>query len=445
MIPANIHPLLLTSSDGALYSITKSVRFKSGSLPYLKKANFGTATDGRKFTLSVWVKRGALANTFALVGGASGSAALVILGITSSDAVNYQSRDSSGIVVASVATTNAFTDTTAHYHVVISYDSTQATASDRLKIFVNGVSQALSTATAIPLNAIPNGGFPTSKEIGAFSATSRSGYFDGYMSEMHFIDGQALDATNFGQPHPVSSKWIPKAFTGTYGNNGFYLDFEDASNLASLGLDKSGRGNDFTVSGLSLTTGITYDWMDDTPTDNFATLNPATSSSVMTLSGGNLDLVSTGSNGNAFCNYAMTSGKWYCEVTMSAGVNANDVGISPSASPSDGRFDTLTGGVGYLGSTGNKSVAGTQTAYGATYTAGDIIGIAYDADIGQVIFYKNGVSQGVAASGLTGDKYFASGDASSTSNPSQSFNFGQRPFSYTPPTGFKALSSKNRT
>jgi hypothetical protein len=180
---------------------------------------------------------------------------------------------------------------------------------------------------------------------------------------------------------------------------------------------------------------------------NFATLSPVSSSSNMTLANGNLSVTSgtTATNFNAYSTIAPLVGKFYAEVFINTGSNADMIGVCPSTlSNSSNRFDTVSGGIGYY-SDGQKFIAGSNSAYGSSYTTNDIIGIALDMDAQTVTFYKNNVSQGTISSSMTANVgyYFVSADASGGTGINQTYNFGQRPFAYTPPSGFVALNTFN--
>ena len=226
------------------------------------------------------------------------------------------------------------------------------------------------------------------------------------------------------------------------------------SKVFRIGADKSlgatGFGYDSWIpNNISLTPGTTYDAMTDVPTNtsetvaNYAVMNPIWKSSNLTLAGANLNVTSSGNGGSSFSTIAMESGKYYCEATINTGSDATIVGIANSVFNPTTATLTAANAVSYYGNSGDKFVNGTSSAYGASYTTGDIIGIALDITAGTVTFYKNNTSQGAITHGLTGPFYFATSDASSGSNINQSWNFGQRPFSYTPPTGYKALNTFN--
>jgi hypothetical protein len=326
-----------------------------------------------------------------------------------------------------------------------------------MKMYVNGSQiTALATATYPPQNTNFYFNAQYITRIAASDYPSAPNYFDGYIAELNWIDGQALTPSSFGSTNALTGVWQPARYTGTYGTNGFYLPFTDNSALTTssnvgLGKDFSGNGNYWTTNNISITAGATYDSMTDVPTltsataGNFAVLNPLVYFPVSTtIADGNLKMTgnSAGSHSISLCSIAMPSGKWYAEFTLSA------IG---GPIPILGLIDTATtpSSVSYLGATsatygyasnGNKYNNASPVAYGATFTTGDIIAIAYDATAGSLTFYKNGTTQGVAYSGLTGT-YFIACDALNAG--SWSANFGQRPFTYTPPTGFVALNTFN--
>jgi hypothetical protein len=272
------------------------------------------------------------------------------------------------------------------------------------------------------------------------------------MAEVNFIDGQQLAPTAFGTVNSYGV-WQPITYGGSYGTNGFRLPFTNNASTTTLGYDFSPNGNNWITNGISVTAGSTYDSMTDVPTltsataANFAVLNPLSSNSAMTIASGNLNVTSSvGSQSfNAYSSIAALTGKFYAEVLVNTGSAADMIGVCPSTlNAASARFDGLAGGVGYYAD-GRKFVAGTASAYGASYTTGNIIGIALDMDAQTVTFYKNNTSQGTISSSFTANVayYFVTGDADSGGGINQSFNFGQQPFTYTPPTGFLALNTFN--
>jgi hypothetical protein len=278
-------------------------------------------------------------------------------------------------------------------------------------------------------------------------------HFGGYLAEVNFVDGQALTPSDFGETGDYG-EWKAKKYTGTYGTNGFYLDFK---NSGSLGNDANGSNN-WTPNNLAAT-----DQMLDSPTNNFATLNPLSKATTVTVSEGNLK-ASVAAGRGASGTGGMATGKWYFENTgIATTSNGLSLGLVESTKlPTDDTFISA-GAIMYYGSSGNKYVNAVSSAYGASYTAGDIIGIAVDRDGDTVTFYKNNVSQGsIATSSLSGTLLFHCDNGTSAGAQDFVANFGQDSsfagnktaqgnqdgnsigdFYYTPPTGFLALCTQN--
>jgi hypothetical protein len=272
------------------------------------------------------------------------------------------------------------------------------------------------------------------------------------MAHVYFIDGQALTPSSFGQTDATTGVWVPKAYSGTYGTNGFFLQFKDAASTTTIGYDTSGNSNNFTTSGISVTAGVTFDQMLDTPTNNYSTMNPiASHTSVGTFAAANMQWsYGAGAYYAIIVGSAAINSKSYWEVTVTSVGGAAYIGIilaSQQIKGTEGTNNTLaSAGCWSYDNTGkknNNNAPGSGTAYGSTYTTGDVIGVTYDPSTTTLTFYKNNVSQGSAYTNVTsGDVYaFVSG----ISGADFAVNFGQRPFSYTPPSGFKALNTQNVT
>jgi hypothetical protein len=390
---------------------------------------------------------------FPLLGSDTGSAAFDFTGFAQDQFV-FRIRNSSATDLVRLESTAVYRDFSSWYHLVAAYDSANATSTERVKLYVNGVQlTAFDTATYPSLNQGLTGTFLTDMQIGRTNTNSTTqNYGDGYIAEVNFIDGQALTPSSFGQYDPVTGAWEPISYVGTYGTNGFYLKFADNSSAAALGTDSSGNGNTWTVNNVSVTAGATYDSMLDVPTltsttaANYATLNPLhTQGATAVLSNGNLQST-TGSTGTKTkpSTIAVSSGKWYWEVTPTAASGGADyvVGIAISTFTATAVLGNSAGEYGYV-QNGNKISNGTITAYGSTYTTNDIIGVALDLNAGTIVFYKNNVSQGTAYSGITGTYVALASDGSTAQTSTFVFNFGQRGFNYTPPSGFVALNTYN--
>jgi hypothetical protein len=449
-------PLLL-GPEG--YQISRSVRLRSSASAYFNRTP-ASASNRKTWTWSNWVKRGAINGARRFIAGTNNTGGVAAfyfefdanerlnIGDYASPSWNWQ-----------LTTSAVFRDPSAWYHIAIAFDTTQATSSNRVKIYVNGVQQtALATASYPSLNYDGYLNSATLTTIGDLNGASL--FFDGYLTEVNFIDGQALTPSSFGQTDATTGVWSPIKYTGTYGTNGFYLNFSDntGATATTIGKDYSGNGNNWTPNNISVTAGVTYDSMLDVPTQwadggngrgNYAVMNPLDRLDG-SIAGGNLD-VTTGTVGGSNCRatMAMNSGKFYWEFTPTSNGGIADLGISifPGSDVKQGTLFT------YQADTGNKfSTSGGAVSFGATYTTNDVIGIAYDATNGRIWWAKNGTWQAsgdpaagtnAAFTGITGDAYAYVTDRNVGGVCVVAANFGQRPFSYTPPTGFKALNTLN--
>jgi hypothetical protein len=375
-----------------------------------------------------------------------------MLGFLSTDVLNF---DFDG--VGNFVTTAVYRDVSAWYHVVFVVDTTQTTG--RAKIYVNN--SEVFSGLVFNLNEDTPVNNSTAHEIGRDLAANN--YFNGYLADINFIDGQALTPSSFGETDSDTGVWKPKAYSGSYGTNGFYLKFADNSGTTSttLGKDSSGNGNNWTPNNFSVTAGSGNDSLVDTPTPygtdtgaggevrgNYCTLNPIASGAVGTFSNGNLDWANTNNTQGCIATMAIPStGKWYAECTVNYFTGGYEiyigVNVSSAAMNGGGRGgETLAWS--YSGN-GNKVLDTTATSYGASYTIGDVIGIAIDRDASTLTFYKNGVSQGAISSLPTAKEFFwlGGGGGPVANTHGGTWNFGQRPFAYTAPSGFKALCTQN--
>ena len=454
-------PVVFTANGQAGYNLTKSLRFRSSASAYLNRTPSVAATSTTKGTISIWFKGIGQANQY-LVGKSSGT--IFYLYFNSSNQLVWQNGG-----VNTFITTQVFRDPSSWYHLVASWDTTQATSSDRQSLYLNGQQiTAFGTTNNLGLNAtvswFDNDG--NNRGIGTYIS---GGYFDGYMAEINAIDGQALTPFSFGETSTTTGVWQPKKYTGTYGTNGFYLPFTDTTSTSTLGTDFSGNSNTWTVNNISLTSGSTYDSMTDVPTltsattANYAVMNPVyKSASQPTISNGNLTVVSNaGTYQNSFSTIeTATTGKYYCEVLFTGNVNsALYCGMSNSAernylTTTANLIASTTGGFSIDLQNGDKWTNLTSSTYGSGYTNNDIIQIAYDADNGKLWFGKNGTWQAsgnpvagtnAAFTGITGNYCFGvtAYQHPTLGTSTYNANFGQRPFAYTPPTGFVELNTFN--
>ena len=434
------------------YQISRSLRFNSADSAYLNRTP-ASAGNRRTWTFSTWVKRSQLSSGNAMLATVNGSALnYFAFGTSTGDFLAYAYFDgSTDVFGVNTSGTSVFRDVSAWYHIILAVDTTQATASNRVKIYVNNVEQTGLGGTYptqnydTPINnSIPN-------LIGGGTGSYTAYLADQYMTEINFIDGQALTPSSFGETNAQTGVWQPKAFSGTYGTNGYYLNFSDNSNTtaATLGKDYSGNGNNWTPNNFSVSAGAGNDSLVDVPTPygvdtgvggtvrgNYCTLNPLDFANG-TLSNGNLDWSATSGTGlGCFSTFAFdiadSTNQYYWEFTINSGDAV--FGIVPITTlPSN---TSRTGSYGYYNN-GNKYSGTTASAYGTGFTSGAIIGVAVGS--GTITFYRNGVSQGAAFTGLTGIFKPAIWEVVCTATA----NFGQRPFAYTAPSGFKALCTQN--
>ncbi len=414
------------------YLIDNSAVFDSGDVNYLSRTPTASGSQ-QKFTLSLNVKRTKLSTnqTIFYSDDNNGSGNLIWVLFSPDDTIGLW-FSGSGLTLSTLA---VFRDASSFYAINIKVDTTQAVASDRCIIEVNGETASLSGTYPTQNSSLEINTSAYTSRIGRWYSTSNEG--DYILSDVHFIDGQALGADSFGE-FDANGNWQPKAYSGSYGTNGVHLDFSDATHF---GKDVSGNGNDFTDSGFTADHQVI-----DTPTNNFCTLNvledihPTINDE--TLSEGNLAVSATSTVYSS--TTAINNGKWYaeCLVGTVTGTYTIDVSRRPRdfyvAYYSDG---TYTGGTGW-----------------ATYTTGDVIGVAYDAESSLVYFYKNNVLQGsipLAPQDCTISGYLGGGD-SARWNFGQDSSFGGNKtaqgnsdangigeFYYTPPSGFNALCTAN--
>ena len=453
-MPWPVHPtgFLGARGDSDTYRIERSLRFNSADSAYLART-FSSAGNRRTWTWSGWVKRSALSS--GALFGADGSNYMFIY--FESDTIDC------GEVVTSQQwrrrTSQLFRDPSAWYHVIISFDSTQSTAGNRVKVYING-----SQITSFSLSADPSLNYDSvvntaiSHSIGSFAAPTRQQYLNGYLTEIYFIDGQTLTPSSFGQTDPITGRWVAKEYNGTYGTNGFYLKFADNSGTTAttLGKDSSGNGNNWTPNNFSVTAGAGNDSLVDSPTNygtdsystsvdnargNYCTFNPIEASGLSaTYSDGNLQLSGSTYGATNYTNtISVNSGKWYFEYSYSA------IGSSGVF----GGVREINGGskqVSYRNN-GQKIIDGTASTYGSSYTTSDIIGCAVDVDNGITEFFKNGTTQGTVSNSFSG-RYLTIGQFGAIStfgSDTVRVNFGQRPFAYAAPAGYKALCTTNLT
>ena len=451
------------------YEIQNSLRFDEGNSARLSRTP-SSEGDRQKFTISMWVKRADLGQTtrlFMATTNAS-SARYTILEFNSTDTIRFYGGTEGTSALFNIQTNAKFRDMSAWYHIVAVMDTTQATSTDRMKLYVNGTQiTSLLTSTYGSQNAEYAINDDIIHYVNFDGSSLGSNYSDLYIAEFNFIDGQALNPTSFGETK--SGVWIPKEYTGSYGTNGFRLEFGDSS---AIGDDTSGNANDFTATNLNV-----FDVVPDSPTNNFSVLNPQIGKALSTYVDprhGNLEIDTANSGrGTTFSTMAMPTGtgeKYYAEYRYRADSGLMRVGIISVDQANDyletNNFDSpTTDNVSYTSSTGKIAVNGGQVEVVATYSAGDVIGMAVDLENGTIQFSKNGSNVGSAVSQSfisSNEMLFACGDSSNSADIRYSANFGQDStfagdetaatntdangigeFHSAVPSGFKALCAKN--
>ena len=358
-----------------------------------------TPTLGTKCTISCWVKRASSGTGEALFSAYTDTNERHVFGFNDYNIILFGKQGGSTNV--NLETTRMFRDSSAWYHIVLSVDTTQGTASDRVKIYVNG-----SQETAFDLSTYPAQNDilefqvnSASLSVGAKNHGSFAEHFNGSMTHFHFVDGTAYDASTFGETDSTSGIWKPKtAPSVTYGTNGFFLKFE---NSGAMGTDSSGNSNTFTVSG-NLTQNV------DTPSNNFATINTLNIVATgLTVSNANLSI--TGNTGGAWrslpATFGVSSGKYYYECKIKSFNTGLHLGIIDySQVPNSNAYAYQYSRAYMYKDDGNKANNNSSTSYGNSFTTNDIIGVALDLDNGKIYFSKNGTYQnsGDPTTGSTG-------------------------------------------
>ena len=453
------------------YDIDNSCKFESDNTEYLSKTP-SSAGNRRTWTFSAWVKRSEITAT----SNATGNQNMVF-----SAGDTYLQFDGNAIWInhraASenffLATNRLFRDSSAWYHIVWQLDTTDSTAADRAKLYINGVRETSfqnSTYDNMSLNYEAAVNNTVEHEIGKYSLhdTTYAGMFNGYMAEIHLVDGTALTPTSFGEFDSDTGIWKPKEYTGSYGTNGFYLDFSDSANL---GDDASGNSNDFTETNIT-----SADQATDTPTNNFCTMNMLDRTNGNSKNQEGATKVTT-DGGSGWCSMVatmgVTKGKWYWETQRSGGSSdSNDV-VTGIVGSEDAYIPYSSAAQYYIGNVATSSSMGFYTTGvpnvrngdggSLSNSAGDIIMIGLDMDNSKIYFGVNGTwdALGTGGSSLHADfdgefvlpavavyqgkqiKINFGGYASYTISSAASDADGYGTFEYAPPSGYYALCTKN--
>lgn len=437
--------------------IGHSLRCRSSASAYLSKT-FGSAANRKTFTISFWIKRTRADNT------------IENIFTTANDTIRFND-DSPGnqlrIVVAGATLRPArqYRDPTSPQHICIAVDTTQATAADRVRVEVNGVTETSFTAAAYPsLNADCDFGNNVAHVIGALVGPSQ--HLDGYFSRFCFVTGARLSASSFAYQNAEINEWVSKsqsavkAVVDAGGTNSFMLDFDDATSLTTLGYDKSSKGNNWTCNGISLTAGPDYDHMLDVPGNSYATWNPLRPNGSSHNSNNDL----TEANLRA---YAPSASYWYQSVAtvpvrsgekvyvelLPTVVAGNFIGITKSPNllssyapgeSTDGYSFHNTLGIRYNGA----------QLYAGSYANTDVLALTIDRVNNELKFFKNNTLVGAAISIADADWYVSTSISSGSVthlcsgaaplHASATYDSASKGyFRYTPPTGFKALCQAN--
>ena len=452
------------------YAIDQSIRFNSADSAYMHRTP-SSSGNRKTFTSSFWVKLGDTTDCAlpfpSVYQNASYGAFL------SSGVIQFFIYYTGSAWQGQLYTNRVFRDPAAWYHFVIVVDTTQATSTERVRIYVNGQRETIFSTENYPNQNQDTDWNNSGEKMGiGVNANGFGGSFgEYYAAEMHYLDGYAYGPEYFGETND-SGIWIPKEYDGSYGTNGFKIDGRDSSDL---GDDESGQGNDFTVVNLAA-----HDQVGDSPTNNFCTANPLDSYYFAgTFKDGNLDVTTSGATGNYTFHTTTqkipTSGKWYTEVRAYEIGAGCYIGITQEPTTAINVYlGQLSTTWGYY-SDGRLFTNDSGSSYGNSYTNGDIIGIAVDMDNNKLYFSKNGTFQdsgdptsgstGTGAISITGGvDYFlgASDDTGAATTSRFMWNFGQDGtfcngvtaqgnkdasgignFYYSVPSGYKALCTKN--
>jgi len=463
-----IHTFTSSGYLTPLKYVGNSLRFRSSASANLSRTPT-TAGNNQTFTWSAWVKLGNISSTQQDIFDAS-------ISTTTRFAIGYASNilfvynaSSGGTVNLSASTSAVYRDPAAWYHVVVVMDTTNATAANRTKLYVNGVQQTLSYSTGpITQNATTAVNQATIHRFGANSNAPSTENYDGYLSEINFIDGQALTPNSFGTFNSYGV-WQPITYGGSYGINGFYLPFTNTASTTTLGYDFSPAGNNWTPNNISLTAGSTYDSMTDVPTltsttaANYAVINPLDNSGGTTIADANLKVTwGSASERSVVSTIAIpSSGKFYVEllngtltsasVALSFGLATSTVSRTSTGYGASNAWIYYASNQSYISRNGTSS---SQIGSNQTFASGGTIQIAIDRTNNQAWLGYNNVWVN-ATNGTDGNPSAGTNPTVSSLPVTDLFiliglyannatvNFGQQPFVYTAPSGFLPLNTYN--
>ena len=442
---------------------------------YLSRTQVTGSTDtDKKFTISLWIKRGSLGVTQVMCSSGSSVSAGLDMYFDTNNNFTFEALDGSDN--PKIITDREFRDPGAWMHIVVAIDTPQATDTDRVKIYVNGIQETEFSTETYPAQdyQFSIGTTSDTMKVGTGTMAGATNYWNGDMAHLHYTDGQVYAPTAFGSTDATSGIWVPISGPSvTYGNNGMFLKFSSGATLT----DSSGNGNNMTLSGGTLTP------TKDNAMNNFATLNSLDNYRAgVTFSNGNTTVVTPASSlyAPSLSTMSMTSGKWYWEVKPTTMVTYNEqlVGIASSDQISNtAQLGYYPNDWGYYANNGNSYNNNVSTSYGDAYVVNDIIGVALDLTNNKLYFAKNNTWQnsGVPTSGATGtgalsitapastplNIYRAAATYWHSSSNTYNVNFGngyfgttavtsaeadgngEGSFEYAPPTGYFALCTNN--
>ena len=464
ILPGNV----ASATAATTYSVANSCRFNAADEPYLHYTP--DAGDVDKWTMSMWIKRGRILSDLPvrLFSAVAGGGNTAIRFNADSDCLRFEEYQ--GGAIGYLVTNRDFRDPSAWYHLVFVWDSDNAAAGNRMRIYVNGTEETSFSTDNQPdqdQDSLLNSNIRL--DIGRHESGN---YMDGYMAEVIFCDGQAYAASDFGEFNSDSPTiWQPTDPSGlTFGTNGFWLDFEDSS---ALGNDVSGNNNDFTVVNLAA-----VDQCTDTPTNNFCTMNPLDNFyTAATFSEGNCRVSSGSASIVTWCTstFGVSSGKWYWECKVISGLSLEQ-GFTDRPSPAANQ--QAEGATNTLAKRQDQIIYWNASVHATDWTAvsaDDILMFALDLDNNKTWVGVNGTweDSGDPTSGATGTgaisitaiastthgSYFVSqGHGGNSTAGDVSYNFGNPPhtissgnaddngygnFEYDVPAGFLALCTKN--
>ena len=459
ILPAN-------SATGG-FDIDNSLRIEDGDSPYLQLAHGADGTT-KTMTFSWWFKQGNITINRNFFGHSSVDDAIFI---RSDDGFSFIMRNAADGILT---TNRKFRDPTAWYHIVLAIDTTQGTAANRIKLYVNGVQETSFATATYPDQNTDLTGFNTNTDNQFIGREKGGNYFDGYLADINFIDGAAKAPTDFGEVND-NGVWVPIEYSGSYGTNGYFLEFKQtgtSQNSSGIGADTSGNDNHFAVNNLAAT-----DVTVDTPTNNFATYNSLRPNNQATLSEGNCFVTgvtggSTSMEYHQLSTILVNKGKWYWEMKITANntISANTYIGCGYWDDSDSTHGTTVQGCLVVSGTSNVRGGGS---YGNTATfqssltapvQNDIYGFAVNCDDEEITFFRNGSAHGSADndySALSPEQkllgpYAGHGGSSqlqnihlNTGNPAFAISSGNADangygnFEFAPPSGYYALCTKN--